>query len=162
MSIVILLAIGLILIFINIRVIKRDNKDLFEEKLDRISPNSEDYNFEIGQLRKEFGETIFELQKEIESLKEEIESIKKLNLKTKEKNFTDDNINKSNHEIHKKIDVVVDNNITDEDNDMGEEENLKAKEIKKLMKDGLSTDEISQRLNIGKGEVLLIQKLYIK
>lgn len=162
MSIVILLAIGLILIFINIRVIKRDNKDLFEEKLDRISPNSEDYNFEIGQLRKEFGETIFELQKEIENLKEEIESIKKLNLKTKEKNFTDDNINKSNHEIHKKIDVVVDNNITDEDNDMGEEENLKAKEIKKLMKDGLSTDEISQRLNIGKGEVLLIQKLYIK
>ncbi|MCD2345214.1 DUF6115 domain-containing protein [Clostridium guangxiense] len=162
MSIVILLAIGLILIFINIRVIKRDNKDLFEEKLDRISPNSEDYNFEIGELRKEFGETIFELQKEIESLKEEIESIKKLNLKTKEKNFTDDNINKSNHEIHKKIDVVVDNNITDEDNDMGEEENLKAKEIKKLMKDGLSTDEISQRLNIGKGEVLLIQKLYIK
>lgn len=162
MSIVILLAIGLILIFINIRVIKRDNKDLFEEKLNRISPNSEDYNFEIGQLRKEFGETIFELQKEIESLKEEIESIKKLNLKTKEKNFTDDNINKSNHEIHKKIDVVVDNNITDEDNDMGEEENLKAKEIKKLMKDGLSTDEISQRLNIGKGEVLLIQKLYIK
>ncbi|WP_053240944.1 hypothetical protein [Clostridium sp. DMHC 10] len=76
MSIVILLAIGLILIFINIRVIKRDNKDLFEEKLDRISPNSEDYNFEIGELRKEFGETIFELQKEIESLKEEIESIK--------------------------------------------------------------------------------------
>lgn len=162
MSIVILLAIGLILIFINIRVIKRDNKDLFEEKLNRISPNSEDYNFEIGQLRKEFGETIFELQKEIESLKEEIESIKKLNLKTKEKNFTDDNINKSNHEVHKKVDVVVDNNITDEDNDMGEEENLKAKEIKKLMKDGLSTDEISQRLNIGKGEVLLIQKLYIK
>lgn len=158
MSVVILLIIGIALIFINIKVIKNDNKDSFEDKLNDISYNAEDYKFEIGKLRKEFGETIFELQKEIEELKEEVATMKNLNLKSNEKAFSDDNNDKKDLELNNKIDVVVDNDIEDRD----EVENLKAKQIKKLMQDGLSTDEISQKLNIGKGEVLLIQKLYIK
>jgi len=163
MSVIVLLIIGLTLIFINIKVIKKDDKNLFEERLNDIADNdSQDYNFEIGKLRKEFGETIFELQKEIEDLKKEVAEVKKMDAKANEKNFSNDNINKANLEIHKKIDVVVDDDVTYEDNEKDEEKNLKVKEIKKMMEDGLSTDEISQNLNIGKGEVLLIQKLYIE
>lgn len=162
MSIVILLIIGVTLIFINVRVIKKENKGSFEEKLNDVSHDTNNYSFEIGELRKEFGETIFELQKEIEGLKEEIDLLKKVNLKANEKVFLDDNKNKKDLEIHKNIDILVDNDITDEDNDAELGQNAKVKEIKKLMQDGLSTDEISQKLNIGKGEVLLIQKLYIK
>lgn len=163
MSVIILLIIGLTLIFINIRVIKKDDKNLFEEKLNSIADDdSKDYNFEIGKLRKEFGETIFELQQQIEELKKEIAEVKKMNAETNEKSFFDDNIDKSDLEVHKNIDVVVDNDITNKDIVESEEKNLKVKEIRKMMKDGLSTDEISQKLNIGKGEVLLIQKLYIE
>lgn len=163
MSVIILLIIGIALIFMNIKVIKKDNKSVFEEKLNSIDDDdSKDYNFEIGNLRKEFGETIFELQKEIEELKKEVVEIKKMNTKTNDKNFSDDNIDKIDLSVHKKIDVLVDNDIEDEDNVEGQEKNSKVKEIKKMMQDGLSTDEISQKLNIGKGEVLLIQKLYIE
>lgn len=163
MSVIVLLIIGLVLIFINIKVIKKDNKNLFEEKLNNIAADdSKDYNFEIGNLRKEFGETIFELQKEIEDLKKEVAEIKKINVKTNDENFSNDNKGKRDLEVHKKIDVVVDNDVTYKDKVEGEEKNLKVKEIKKMMEKGLSTDEISQKLNIGKGEVLLIQKLYIE
>lgn len=162
MSVIILLIIGVTLIFINIKVIKKDNKSLFEEKLNSIDDDSKDYNFEIGSLRKEFGETIFELQKEIEELKKEVAEIKKMNTKTNDEKISNDNIDKMDLAVHKKIDVVVDNDIEYEENVEGEEKNLKVKEIKKMMKDGLSTDEISKKLNIGKGEVLLIQKLYIE
>lgn len=163
MSVIILLIIGAALIFINIKAIKKDNKSLFEEKLTNIVDyDSKDYNFEIGNLRKEFGETIFELQQQIEELKKEIAEVKKMNAETNEKSFFDDNIDKSDLEVHKNIDVVVDDDIINEDIVESEEKNLKVKEIRKMMKDGLSTDEISQKLGIGKGEVLLIQKLYIK
>lgn len=163
MSVIILLIIGITLIFINIKVIKKDDKSLFEEKLNSVAnDDSKDYNFEIGNLRKEFGETIFELQKEIEELKKEVTEIKKMNTKTNDENFSNDNIDEIDLAVHKKIDVVVDNDIEYEDNVEGEEKNVKVKEIKKMIQDGLSTDEISQKLNIGKGEVLLIQKLYIE
>ncbi|MFL0251615.1 DUF6115 domain-containing protein [Clostridium neuense] len=160
MAIIILLMIGIALIFINIKVIKNDNKGSFEDKLNDISYGTEDYKFEIGKLRKEFGETIFELQKEIEYLKDEVATMKNLNSESNEKVFSDDNNSKRDLETNNKVDVVVDNDIEVEDSN--EVENLKAKQIKKLMQDGLSTDEISQKLNIGKGEVLLIQKLYIQ
>lgn len=163
MSVIILLIIGLTLIFINIKVIKKDDKNLFEEKLNSIDDDdSKDYNFEIGKLRKEFGETIFELQQEIEELKKEVVEVKKMSTETNEKTFCDDNVDK--RDLEKKIDVVVDNDIEYECEDKVEddEKNLKVKEIRNMMKDGLSTDEISQKLNIGKGEVLLIQKLYIE
>lgn len=163
MSVMILLIIGLALIFMNIKVIKKDNKSLFEEKLNDVADNdSRDYNFEIGKLRKEFGETVFELQQEIEELKSEVVELKKINMETNEKKFSNDNINKVDVAVNKRIDVIVDDDIAYENNVEDDEKNLKVKEIKKMMQDGFSTDEISQKLNIGKGEVLLIQKLYIE
>jgi len=39
---------------------------------------------------------------------------------------------------------------------------LKVEEVKELLGEGLSEDIIAQRLNIGKGEVLLIKELYLK
>ncbi|WP_346847905.1 hypothetical protein [uncultured Clostridium sp.] len=39
---------------------------------------------------------------------------------------------------------------------------LKVEEVKALLAEGLSEEGIAQRLNIGKGEVLLIKELYLK
>ena len=39
---------------------------------------------------------------------------------------------------------------------------LKVEEVKELLGEGLSEESIAQRLNIGKGEVLLIKELYLK
>ena len=52
-------------------------------------------------------------------------------------------------------------NVTDENN-KGNYNSVKINEIKIMLDNGLSVDEISEKIGIGKGEVLLIKELYIK
>ena len=94
--------------------------------------NMEDVEIMIGELRREFTETIFELQKEIEDIKQNKYIVDNSNENEKK----DDNINYSTIN--------------------------KVKDIEKLLKMGKGVDEVASMLNIGKGEVLLIQELYIK
>jgi len=66
---------------------------------------------------------------------------------------------------------IVDINATKKDikneanskgSNSSKQNNVKVNEISMLLDEGLSVDEISEKIGIGKGEVLLIKELYIK
>lgn len=122
--ILLLLIIGGILIILNVRALKKE-KSSFQFTLNNSGNNMEEFAIQIGELRKEFSETILELQLEIQNLNE----IKKTSQKKNGNNTTN---------------------------------SVKINEIEKLITLGLTTEEISQKLGMGKGEVLLIKQLYIK
>lgn len=103
-----------------------------------------DTDISIAELRKEFAETILELQKEIIELKEKIS--------------TNDKLNWSENE-------VLEINEKEDDSDTEKESvynGVKVNDIQNLYMQGYSIDEISEKLGISKGEILLIKDLYLK
>ncbi|WP_411679149.1 hypothetical protein [Clostridium thailandense] len=174
-----LLLIGILLIAININTIRKE-KNSFNNILNSSESNIKDYELEIGKLRKEFAETVLELQNEIQELKAEIE------LKLTRENQEDNNGN--NEEIYKDEEFInntlnnkvieYENIINDINYDVIRNENIeteevnrqqksghnsvKVEEISKFLDEGLSVDEIAEKIGVGKGEVLLIKELYIK
>ena len=129
---ILLLLVGSILIFLNVRALKKE-KNSFQTTLKNAGNHMEEFEVQIGALRKEFSETILELQIEIQNLNivKPIQSEKII--KTPQKK--------------------------DENNTAN---SVKINEIEKLIIEGLTIEEISQKLGMGKGEVLLIKQLYIK
>ncbi|PJI09883.1 MULTISPECIES: DUF6115 domain-containing protein [Clostridium] len=158
MSGVILIIIGIILICINLKAVKND--DSFDSNFENQLKNTKDYDLKIGTIRKEFAETILEMQQEIQELKYNIDTYKK------EAELGD---NKKVEYLEKKNDILVsksnihkdlerkDLNVKDDNNNI---QSAKVSKVKKMFQDGYSVDDISEKLNLGKGEVLLIQKLY--
>lgn len=143
---IILIFIGIILIVMNIKAIKNSNS--FDSNLEYQIRNTDDYDVKIGALREEFAETILEMQEEIDKLNKDINTYKN------SKKINDNN----NVKIESKsIDVVIDK----DDNIQNKDQSIKINEVKKLYEEGYTVDDISEKLNLGKGEVLLIQKLYI-
>lgn len=164
MSVLILLIIGIALIFINIKAIKKENNvENFEDKFKNAENNIKNYDVEIGKLRKDFAETVLELQEEIEVLKEKIVQLEKVKNITKKNELVYDN-----KKVHKNIDVLLDEDSRKENKnvedaaEVSDSKDIKVVKVKEMIDKGYSVDEISKELNIGKGEVLLIQKLYIK
>lgn len=203
-----ILFIGIMLIVLNVKAISKEKKDfnnIFEDKYN----NLDDFSIEIGKLRNEFGETIYELQQEILDLKRELNIYKKENGKIlNEGNLLkniDENDLKEHHfeeeKVENKFQDDLDNEVEDnvfnesnenaidhvyseidfdnynDDNVIKEEpevqnnfekseeinkSSVKYNEISDLLKQGFSVDEISEKLNMGKGEVLLIIELYLK
>lgn len=68
MGVFLLLLIGVLLVVLNVNAMRKE-KTSFSAALSNKEKNVQDYEVEIGKLRKEFAETILELQKEIEVLK---------------------------------------------------------------------------------------------
>jgi len=198
----ILLGIGLLLIIFNIRVINKE-KNSFQNVFNHTEEDMQEFDFKLSELRREFSETILELQKEIVELKEsykvnhnikeaaknigetqdknnnEIIYSNKENLNSiKEnriKNDKEDNSNIFNYDYENKsqsLNSEEENRNKDEEynsynlyeenkkNEMSN--NIKIDEISKLLALGLSIEEISEKLDIGRGEVLLIKELYLK
>lgn len=206
-----LLLIGILLIALNINAIRKE-KRTFSNVLEHSENSMKDYDLEIGKLRKEFAETVLELQREIEDLKADrelsendiyIENDYRSNKEKTENNYKNEdyilnkgdikyeNISGSNdvinsidtNENNTSVNYLIDDStpINDIDENNTEEENInknneayqkkgssikrnnvKVDEISKLLDEGLSVDEISEKIGIGKGEVLLIKELYIK
>ena len=98
-----------------------------------------DYKFELGVLRKDIGESLNELQQEILEIK------KALNL-FNEKDLINEDIDET--KVHNSI------------NDNYYKESSKALNIQELLKDGLTDEEISEKLSVTKGEILLVKGLY--
>jgi len=119
----IIIIIGTILIFINGRAIYREKPITFTSSLEISQGDMSELDFKLGELRREFSETILELQKEVEAIK-------------------DDKTSPMEEEATQNY--------------------YKTEEVAKLLKDGLSIDEIAERLNTSKGELLLIRELYLK
>jgi len=167
------------LIVLNLRAIKKE-KNSFQGILNTAETDMKDIEVEIGKLRKEFAETLLEVQTQIVSLEKSIENNKGIyDNKSIENDESDETMELDT--VHKKIykdivdynDNIIDvvdidfskiNNINEEISEDKEEKNnnIKINEIKKLIDEGLSTEEIADKLKIGKGEILLIKDLYLK
>jgi uncharacterized small protein (DUF1192 family) len=155
-----LILIGLSLVIINVKTLKKE-KNTFKRTFDDVSSNLKDYDVEIGKLRKEFAETILELQQEIEYLKDNIDNKK---VKTYQEDEIDNEyINSDIEESNEKDEFTEELDKQHNGHKLEEQLNsVKINEIKQMMNEGLSIDSISEKLGMGKGEILLIEKLYLK
>ncbi|KHD38285.1 hypothetical protein NL50_01920 [Clostridium acetobutylicum] len=143
---IILIFIGIILIIMNVKAIKNDTS--FETNFENRIKNTDEYDLKIGELRQEFAETILEMQQEIEKLSNgEDTNTYKINEKIDDSKYRAKN---------QGINVLIDK----DDDIIKENENEKISKVRKLLEDGNTVDQISEKLDLGKGEVLLIQKLY--
>lgn len=143
-----LVLVGVALIIYGITSLnKTDNKSNFTNVLNKTEENVSEADVKIMQLRREFAETILELQKEIIEIKEKM------------------NIEKTTEEINGKdsdFDEVLDDENNGDEGEKSAENSVKIDEVQMLLEKGLTMDEICEKLQIGKGEVLLIKDLYGK
>ena len=144
---VVIIFFGICLIIVNIISIKKENMP-FYSVLKYKEENMTEVNLELAALRKDFAETILELQTDIVELKKRIDI-----LEGKEtiaiQNSEQEPILNSSKDINVKDDVINDINM-----------DSKSNRIKELIDLGLSDDEICEKLSLGKGEVLLVRNLY--
>lgn len=146
---VILILIGVILIIYSyISMKKTKNLYISDDKKENNSfqgilrdneRNLSDYKFELGVLRKDIGESLNELQQEILDIK------KALNL-FNERDLINEDIDET------KVDKSINENYY--------KESSKALNIRELLEEGLTDEEISEKLSVAKGEILLVKGLY--
>lgn len=144
----ILVIMALALIGFNVGAIRKE-KSSFAGALKRSEENQGDLELKIAQLRQEFAETLLENQTEMEQLKHQMEDMKKLLANAEESSENTKPTSKNDVNKHTQTD----------DNNKGN--NVKVNEIKALLEQELSVEEIAEKLAIGKGEVLLIKELYL-
>lgn len=166
-----LLGFGLILIILNTIAIKKE-KSSFKYTLDNTEKDMKDFQVEIGALRKEIGESILDLQKEIEEIKSSLETYKKSKINNLDgEKIAEYIIGSSNIEKHEEnIGIIEENVKIEEESSKLDEENkaiqngnsVKIEQIGNMLNSGMSIEEISEQLNVSKGEVLLIKELYLK
>ncbi|KGN03395.1 hypothetical protein Z969_00030 [Clostridium novyi A str. 4570] len=153
----VLLIIGICLIFLNVRGLSKE-KNSFENVLNKEKVNIDDVKLEIGSLRKEFAETLLEVQREIVAIKDKLDMEENLHTNGdesyKEKTIYDDKI--------ENIKDIVDIDFNKEVVEDKKENKLRIKEVRDLINKGLSIEEIADVLKVGKGEILLIKELYLK
>lgn len=153
----VLLIIGICLIVLNIRGLSKE-KNSFENVLNKEKVNIDDVKLEIGSLRKEFAETLLEVQREIVAIKDKLDMEENLHTNGdesyKEKTIYDDKI--------ENIKDIVDIDFNKEVVEDKKENKLRIKEVRDLINKGLSIEEIADVLKVGKGEILLIKELYLK
>jgi len=150
MAFYLIILIGIILILFNYNAIKKEKKsfnNIFNNEVD----NMDEYRVLIGEHKKQFNENIYDIQKEIEEINTKFNLILEINKKS-------DKIPVEKVENYDKIEDNKSNiNIRDTSNN-----GVKINEIRDLLKQGKSIEDIAEKLNIGKGEVLLIKELYLK
>ncbi|MGL5820790.1 MAG: hypothetical protein ACRCYE_04060 [Sarcina sp.] len=165
--IIYLVIISAILIILNIKAInKKDNKNSFEKILNSNKEDISDFTVEMIKLRKELSETVVELQQDIAVLNKDVGDIKR--------KIYSNEILKENYLMSERLeqDVINDINIkkdkTYDDlpeaveifNDNTNSSLKKVEEVKKLLSQGVSDESICTKLEIGRGELLLIKGLY--
>lgn len=158
--IIILFLIALALIIINIKAIKSEDKNNFENILINKEQSTNKVDIEMLKIRKDLSETIIELQREIVDLKEEVRLLKLANINSNNLDF----YNNDNKNVHIKINnnsQASEEIIKKDDNKLKENKNTSnVLKVKNLIELGINDDEICRRLQIGKGELLLIKDLY--
>ena len=146
----ILIVIGVILVVLNYKALKKDESS-FSDVLKYKQKDMTEVEVEIGAIRRDIAESLTELQKEILEIKQHI------------------NFNNNVEDIKENLETdeeLISNNLTsiDEEVDVINEIDNKNKTevIRELISLGLNDDEICEKLSLGKGEVLLVRKLYKK
>lgn len=216
---ILLFLVGILLVIVNWRAITKEKKS-FKGVFNDATINLQDIDLKIGEVRREFAETITELQREIIDLREQVENLKndapkKLevpyenheelgfnyeveetinselqkfynrNAETEDISYNkgefsviDPNSMEIKEQVYDKpsenkglgievqqkdsYDQVSDDNQLEQAEGLETSNNLKIEDVKNLFNQGLTLDEIAKKLNIGKGEVLLIKDLYLK
>jgi hypothetical protein len=161
----ILLGIGLLLVIFNLGAINKE-KSSFKYIFNNTEEDMKEMDFKLSEIRREFSETILELQKEIEKVKETYIYENKVSennileepkdIEENNENYTEDNIV---YKEEKEQDILE---SSFREKKVQEDNNVKINEINKLLSKGFSIEEISEKIGIGKGEVLLIKELYLK
>ncbi|MBW6408540.1 hypothetical protein [Clostridium weizhouense] len=164
---VLLIIIGIVLIVYSYSDIKKSNNTSFKITLNEEKENLDDYKLEIGRLRKDIGESLTELQEEIKNIKINLNMSKDIEEMYENESDVLNNMNEvSKYDmelnssnvtlIEEENDVISDINFEHKvDNDLN-----KSDSINELIKQGLNDDEISQKLSVSKGEVLLVRNLF--
>ncbi|MCJ7691208.1 MAG: hypothetical protein MUO60_18110 [Clostridiaceae bacterium] len=156
-----LIFIGLILVILNVLAIKKHNRS-FNGVLGNAMGNINDDDIRIGELRREFSESILELQSEIMDIKRIMGTNIELHNDNNELHKTSE-LHKEDSEImYNKEEVVIDGPDISNSNSNTNSNSEKIQKIIKLFEEGYSEDAISEMLHLGKGEVLLIKDLYIR
>jgi len=137
---ILLIVIGLMLI---ITAMFEFKKNKFKQEFKSALDNTDDFKVEIGKLRKEFSETILELQKEIYEVK---------GLENSNENEFHENI--ENKEGKKGVFIEK---ISKEE--VGYSSNIEM--IRKLINEGKDIEEVCGLTKMSKGEVLLVKELYL-
>ena len=144
MAFYLIILIGILLILFNYNAVQKEKKS-FKNVL----------THEVNYMD-EFNAIIFDIQKQIEDINIKFDIILEINKKN-------DGILGEKVEIYDKMEdnkgIINTKTIDLSDNSSN---NIKINEIKDLLKQGLSIEDIAGKLNIGKGEVLLIKELYLK
>ncbi len=155
---VILILLGILLIVFSSYSILKENineksdNNSFSNVLRDKEDGIDERDITIGEIRREFAETITDLQMEILDLKE------RMNL--------NDDLAEAETEEHE-TDVSETEETESKVLESGNEEKttfngVKINDLDRLLKEGYSLDEISKNLDISKGEILLIKDLYLK
>jgi hypothetical protein len=180
----ILIPVAVLLIILNVKAIKKE-KNSFEEIVRNQEGEITDFDIAVGELRREFSETILELQKEIYAQRDLIEELEdKINDKnmammypkeTKKAKVSIEDTREITKEENHKLELETDNiSKTDSDSKVEDdkieetietvesENSIRIREIGELIQKGVPLDDICEKYAIGKGEVLLIKELYLK
>ena len=154
---------GVILVILNVFAIKKQDKS-FNGALENSIENLNDYDIKIGEIRREFSESIVELQRELMDIRVAME---KSVIQVEDTDKVYDETKKIYNE--NESDIGIDDFYSSEDkvtkNSMDTSINSntdKVQEIIRLFGEERSAEEISEILQLGKGEVLLIKDLYIR
>ncbi|MDD6794990.1 MAG: hypothetical protein PUE01_06235 [Clostridiaceae bacterium] len=151
---ILLIIMGAILIFLNYKALKKDDKS-FSNVLKYKKEDISDLELEIGRIRKDMAESLLDLQQEIIKLQENNdtknqESLHKLNKVNKE-SFDNNKETMLSEKSNDNNGVINDIHVKS-----------KTETIKELIDLGFSDDEICEKLSLGKGEVQLVKGLYKK
>jgi hypothetical protein len=170
--------------------VKQEDNSLnisFQSVLQDNKEELNDYKMEIGLLRKDIAESLTELQEEIVDIKNNLNRLKnnkgiyenKDELENKyfltENDIDSNKVNDQKVEELNAVDEIineidenlfVDSDITDgiiSEIDFSEKvDSRKTQNIKRLLKEGLTDEEICHELSVSKGEVLLVKGLFKK
>ena len=145
---IIIIIFGICLIIVNIISIKKEKRP-FNSVLKYKEDNMTEVNLELASLRKDFAETILELQTDIEELKRRLNLLEEKDAIDIQNSEQKPILNNSSNSIDVENDVINDINM-----------DIKSNRIKELIDLGLSDEEICEKLSLGKGEVLLVRNLY--
>ncbi len=149
----------------NVKVKLSEKKDIVH--------NKENFHKNLEESNNEYINSLIDT---INSFEDEICIENKKNIDLNESKIENNEIDKSvDKAIVGKVKVIktkenkvkIDEVKVSENKDNNSETNiksnsLKVEDVKKLLLQGLSDEQIAQSLNIGKGEVLLIKELYLK
>lgn len=170
-----LILIGVILIALNLGAIKKE-KNSFENILLKKENYTEEYQVELFSIRSEFKEEIDRLKKEIEELREKLEYDNSLSLQSVsygKAEYYQKKAKECKQKLQSKVDnvdkgVIKGNEVYSNFYEKGEKEvsgrnkSVRALEMEELLGKGFTIDEAAQKLNISKGEALLIKDLYLR